>query len=68
MEDAILECTGSDLEVVSRQQAGELTQTLQANWALDHKRALGTGTTTRLETLRGRVLCRATHLVLATGS
>ena len=25
-EDAILECTGSDLEVVSRRQAGELTQ------------------------------------------
>ena len=47
MEDAILECTGSDLEVVSRQQAGELTQersmtmsriALQASSALDHKR------------------------------
>ena len=47
MEDAILECIGSDLEVVSRRQAGELTQersmtmsriALQASSGLDHKR------------------------------
>ena len=46
MENAILEC-GADLEVVSRQQAGELTQeqsmtmrrlALQATLALNHKR------------------------------
>ena len=46
MEDAILECGGADLGVVSRQQAGELTQersmtmrhiAFQANLALDHK-------------------------------
>ena len=48
MEDAILVCGGADLGVVSRQQAGELTQkkrsmtmrrlVLQASLALDHKR------------------------------
>ena len=46
MEDAILECGGPDLVVVSRQQAGELTQersmtmrriAFQASLALDHK-------------------------------
>ena len=46
MEDTILECGGADLGVVSRQQAGELTQersmamrrlALQASLALDHK-------------------------------
>ena len=47
MEEAILECGGADLGVVSRRQAGELTQersmtmrrvALQASLALDHKR------------------------------
>ena len=47
MEDAILECGGADLGVVSRQQAGELAQersmtvrrlALQASLAVDHKR------------------------------
>ena len=47
MEDAILACGGADLVVVSRQQAGELTQersmtmrrlALQASLALDHRR------------------------------
>ena len=46
-KDAILECGGADLRVVSRQRTGELTQeksmtmrrsALQANLALDHKR------------------------------
>ena len=46
MEDTMLECGGADLGVVSRQQAGELTQersmtmrrlALQASLALDHK-------------------------------
>ena len=47
MEDAVLECGGADLGVVSRQQTGELAQersmtlgriALQASLALDHKR------------------------------
>ena len=47
MEDAVLECGGADLGVVSKQQAGELAQersmtagrlALQASLALDHKR------------------------------
>ena len=47
MEDAVLECGGVDLEVVSRQQTGELAQersvtmrriALQASLALDQKR------------------------------
>ena len=47
MKDAIFECGGANLEAVSRQQAGELTQersmtmtrfALQASLALDHKR------------------------------
>ena len=47
MEDAVLECHGADLSVVSRQQTGELAQersmtmrriALQASLALDHKR------------------------------
>ena len=47
VEDAILECGGADLGVVSRQQAGELAQersmtmrrlALQASLAVDHKR------------------------------
>ena len=47
IEDAVLECGGADLGVVSRQQTGELAQerlmtvrriTLQASPALDHKR------------------------------
>ena len=46
MEDAVLECQGADLSVVSRQQTGELAQersmtmrciALQASLALDHK-------------------------------
>ena len=46
MEDAVLECGGADLGVVSRQQTGELAQersmtvrriALQASLALDHK-------------------------------
>ena len=47
MEDAVLECGGADLGVVSGQQTGELAQersmtmrriALQAGLALDHKR------------------------------
>ena len=47
MEDAVLECGGADLSVVSQQQTGELAQersmtlrrvALQASPALDHKR------------------------------
>ena len=47
MEDAVLECGGADLGVVSRQQTGELAQersmtmrriALQASLASDHKR------------------------------
>ena len=47
MEDAVLECGGADLRVVSRQQRGELAKersmtmrriALQASLALDHKR------------------------------
>ena len=47
MEDAVLECGGVDLGVVSRQQTGELAQersvtmrriALQASLALDQKR------------------------------
>ena len=73
MEDAILECGGADLRVVSRQQAGELAQgTVDETPCPAGKSSLGpqtsleTSPAPRSETLQGRTACWTNPLVLAT--
>ena len=77
MEDAILERGGADLGVVSRQQAGELTQeqsmtmrrlALQASLALDHKRRWKRALHHAAKHYEGRTTCWTIPLVLATWS
>ena len=58
MEDAILECGGADLGVVSKQQTREVAQ----------ERSMTASPAPRYETLQGPSACWTTPLVLATGS
>ena len=77
MEDAILECGGADLGVVSRQQTGELAQersmavrrlALQASLALDHKRLWKRALHHAAKHCKGELHVGQPPLVLATWS
>ena len=77
MEDAVLECGGADLSVVSRQQTGELAQersmtmrriALQASLVLKSQASMETSLAPRSETLQGRTARWTTPLVSETWS
>ena len=69
MEDAILECGGADLGVVSRQQTGELAQERSMTMRrLGPQTSLETSPAPRCETQQGRAACWTNPLVLATWS